>query len=308
MERSEAAMRTRIWISGAAVIFSSALAALAQPTAPYDILALPQSTCFSPGGTIAFQVETRNLTTGALLDPRIFVCAGANPVSESAGPSNAPAGGSFSSSTCSLGFGGTWSTSGSWTPGTQDIFFFGFAVPSNPGPTLPFQFSVSDATHPLISMTSSLPQCAAAGTVLQITKSVGTGTKLVNGHVREGDFVEFDVTVKNVGSEVNPSPFTITDTFAAGLGTPDSAGCDLEGNTITCMLSTPLGPGQFITIPISSKVTAKGDYDNVAMVTGGGAPPATSNTASVEVLGPRPNPVRIGTPPIRDLSGRPTGN
>jgi uncharacterized repeat protein (TIGR01451 family) len=144
--------------------------------------------------------------------------------------------------------------------------------------------------------------------MLQVTKEL-YDTKLVNGHVRVGDQIEYVITVKNVGSAPTTGTMSVTDALPAGLTLKEAilnrAECPISGNSATCNNLFTMDPGDEQFIFIFCTANRKGDFDNTATVNGGGAPSTTSNVVSVEVRDPRPSPNKSSPQNLREVHGRP---
>jgi len=311
-------MKKKTGITAWVAALALALAAVAAATPPVGVTAQSEE-CFNPtGGTIPLTCDVQCVSSQPCEDYHVSLCANAQVDEGIAGSANSLPGGTFAKTTCtepSAPFGGSFTATGTWS-GTNSVFFV--CLPSSlTGSGATFLVAASDKTGEAATTTVTVPVCTASGPVLTISKQLWN-TQPVNGHFRQNDEIEFQIIVKNTGSaptktgavvnmtDVLPAPLAF-DHAVPPLTNDDD--CTSTGNTLSCNVeNNVLEPGGTWVYYVFCKATRPGVFDNTASVAGGGASPATSNTVVIDVLGPRPPLARKGQQPLRDLSGRPSGN
>jgi hypothetical protein len=140
------------------------------------------------------------------------------------------------------------------------------------------------------------PLASAAAPAFKLT-ATSQPTNLIPGTKTNPNFgPQYSVIATNVGSTATggSTPVTITDVLPAGVtatsatirdfntGLAFLAPCSISGQTVTCIDSSPLQPGQWAQVLISVEVdeSASGSAVDQASVVGGGAGEATTTTTT----------------------------
>jgi uncharacterized repeat protein (TIGR01451 family) len=197
----------------------------------------------------------------------------------------------------------TFNVLGSVPTNKENTFTIDFGGPTNPHPTTPFQFTVQDSTGAPVSTSVTLPECAASGPSLAITKTVD-----VTLAPRYGDQVIFEIVVTNVGTAPTSGNVTVTDSLPDGLQYESAVNGSFDGftfsegsNTVSFKDSFPIQPGVSVACKIVCFVDETNGFINTATVHGGGAPDRTSAPVSFKALSPREDPHRIQGQAIRPI-------
>jgi Domain of unknown function DUF11 len=147
--------------------------------------------------------------------------------------------------------------------------------------------SASAASAPLFSVTQdAAPTNFAPGSTAPETEAVAAASP------------QYVLTVANLGGSAATGEVTIVDTLPAGVtqatvdpptertGEGAREACAVSGQTVTCTVSEPVQPGQFVVvnIPVDVDPSAPASVVNHVTVSGGGAAPV-GNSISTTVSG-----------------------
>lgn len=114
----------------------------------------------------------------------------------------------------------------------------------------------------------------SASADLDIHKSSSSDTVVL------GQNVSYKIEVENEGPST-ATDVTITDTLPASLTNISAPGCNVSGQTVTCIIPS-LANGQEVTRTITAKTTATGKITNTASVTADEPDPDLSNNSDKE--------------------------
>jgi hypothetical protein len=112
----------------------------------------------------------------------------------------------------------------------------------------------------------------------------------------------YHVHAVNVGGAATSGTFTVTDTLPSTVAPSSASGgvgeygignhlsCERSGQTVTCSGSTPLAPGELLTltIPVKLKTGGPKTYLNEVTVSGGGGAPESASGRSTVSVTPSP--------------------